>query len=159
MIALVAKSSKRVPPPPPPRHSASSLNCNTRLIALFCVHGNQCKSRWFDVRLAHTGVQRHYTFPMGNALRAQNFLIKFSDRNSVQSEIKSPKIVWCFKANFAFLPTLKIRTFVENEILSVLKLTFCSPDFFLSTENYFSLSVSPWQLQKYLALSAEQCKK
>ena len=42
-----------------------------------------------------------------------NFL--FSVVRMVQGEAKTPKIMGCCRANFAFLPALKIGTFVENE--------------------------------------------
>ena len=42
-----------------------------------------------------------------------NFL--FSVFRMVQGEAKTPKIMGCCTANFAFLPALKIGTFVENE--------------------------------------------
>ena len=57
-----------------------------------------------------------------------NFL--FSVVRIVQGEAKTPKIMGCCRANFAFLPALKIGTFRRwkmNIRMNVQNLTFRSP--------------------------------
>ena len=55
-----------------------------------------------------------------------NFL--FSAFSIAHAETKTPKIIGCCRANFAFLPALKIGTFVENEHLGdCSNLTFPPP--------------------------------
>ena len=51
-----------------------------------------------------TSVQRHFSFPM------KTHIFFFSVFRVVQGETKTPKIMCCCRANFAFLHALKIGT-------------------------------------------------
>ena len=59
-------------------------------------------------RVKLQGVQRHFSFPM----KTQIFF--FSVFRVVQYEAKTPKLMGCCRANFAFLRALKIGTFREK---------------------------------------------